>query len=258
MLVKESGNWVRAGIGRDEPECAAEESRTDTHDCAFAAAHRAAPLSVLVITSNKFFAERLQSALQGSAELALLICGAPRVKTSLDQLIAKHVAQVVVVDSDLIESGLVSPQRGSGHHEVEPELLLVFDEVAESAVHLSLLSHAHGCLQFDIAPNAFVHAVDTVANGSELWFPRWMMEPFYDMALTAAAHRASLRADGLTIDTADSDLTEREVEVMQLVRRGMTNKEIGSNLGISPNTVKKHLHNALVKHGILRRRQLFK
>jgi DNA-binding NarL/FixJ family response regulator len=55
-----------------------------------------------------------------------------------------------------------------------------------------------------------------------------------------------------------STLTEREVEVMQLVQRGLTNKQVAEKLSISPNTVKKHLHNALMKRGIQRRRQLFK
>lgn len=48
----------------------------------------------------------------------------------------------------------------------------------------------------------------------------------------------------------------REAEVIDLVRRGMTNRAIAEQLRISVSTVKKHVHNALRKRGALRRRQV--
>jgi len=43
------------------------------------------------------------------------------------------------------------------------------------------------------------------------------------------------------------ELTEREIEVLELVVEGMTNKEIGSELHLSVNTIKIHLRNILEK-----------
>lgn len=42
-------------------------------------------------------------------------------------------------------------------------------------------------------------------------------------------------------------LTRRELEVLQLVADGMSNKEIATNLFITAGTVKNHIHNALEK-----------
>jgi DNA-binding NarL/FixJ family response regulator len=42
-------------------------------------------------------------------------------------------------------------------------------------------------------------------------------------------------------------LTERELDVLQRVANGMTNREIANALAISENTVKKHLRNILAK-----------
>ena len=46
---------------------------------------------------------------------------------------------------------------------------------------------------------------------------------------------------------ARDDLTRREVEVLQLVSEGSTDKEIAARLCISPRTVKNHMHNILDK-----------
>jgi DNA-binding NarL/FixJ family response regulator len=50
-------------------------------------------------------------------------------------------------------------------------------------------------------------------------------------------------------DEADTlqELTSRELEVLQLVTQGKTNKEIAGELGIAENTVKNHLRNILEK-----------
>ena len=42
-------------------------------------------------------------------------------------------------------------------------------------------------------------------------------------------------------------LTRREAEIVVLIDRGLTNKEIAARLGCSPYTVKTHIHNALKK-----------
>ena len=45
-------------------------------------------------------------------------------------------------------------------------------------------------------------------------------------------------------------LTEREVEVLQWVACGKTNRDIGDILGLSPRTVNKHLEHVYVKLGV--------
>ncbi|MEX0754891.1 MAG: helix-turn-helix transcriptional regulator [Actinomycetota bacterium] len=45
-------------------------------------------------------------------------------------------------------------------------------------------------------------------------------------------------------------LTPRELEVIGLVARGLTNREIARVLGISPGTVRAHLEHAFTKLGV--------
>lgn len=51
-------------------------------------------------------------------------------------------------------------------------------------------------------------------------------------------------------------LTKREKEVMELVKMGMTDKEIAKCLNISLKTVNSHVVNILSKHGIHDRKKL--
>lgn len=50
-------------------------------------------------------------------------------------------------------------------------------------------------------------------------------------------------------------LTARELEVIGLVARGLTNPAIAAHLGVSPHTVKRHLANIFVKENITSRAQ---
>lgn len=57
-------------------------------------------------------------------------------------------------------------------------------------------------------------------------------------------------------ENADWGLSGREVEVLHLVQRGLSNKEIGARLHISPNTVKTHLRALFEKTGAHSRYEL--
>ena len=54
---------------------------------------------------------------------------------------------------------------------------------------------------------------------------------------------------------AGSDLTGREMEVLELIVQGQSNKEIGASLRISEATVKSHINNILSKLGVTDRTQ---
>ena len=61
--------------------------------------------------------------------------------------------------------------------------------------------------------------------------------------LTAAGHRTARRVGG------PAGLTAREVDVLALVARGLTNKEIAARLVISRKTVANHVEHIYAKIG---------
>jgi DNA-binding NarL/FixJ family response regulator len=62
--------------------------------------------------------------------------------------------------------------------------------------------------------------------------------------LSAVVERAMGRAEGAVESAA---LSERELEVLRLAARGLTNKQIGATLAISDRTVQNHLQNIFEK-----------
>jgi len=54
------------------------------------------------------------------------------------------------------------------------------------------------------------------------------------------------------------ELTKRQRKVAELVLRGMTNREIGKELYISEQTVKRHLYNIYTRLGVKNRVQLLR
>ncbi|WP_086824693.1 LuxR C-terminal-related transcriptional regulator [Allokutzneria sp. NRRL B-24872] len=68
--------------------------------------------------------------------------------------------------------------------------------------------------------------------------------------------RAELRACGAPTGAAGTELTPQEWEVARLAAAGLSNREIGERLFLSPRTVGYHLHKVFPKLGVARRSQL--
>ncbi|MGB7465195.1 MAG: response regulator transcription factor, partial [Candidatus Acidiferrum sp.] len=95
----------------------------------------------------------------------------------------------------------------------------------------------------DASAAEIIAAVRAVARGEASWPPR--------LCLTLIQHVASeyrLRLkNGAGLGTDKNSLTHRQLELMQLVAQGLTNKEIAASLNLSEFTVKNHIRRVM-KH----------
>ncbi len=74
--------------------------------------------------------------------------------------------------------------------------------------------------------------------------------------LLAPAEPAWIAANYSIRRSPDSELTEREWEIVGLLGRGLANKQIADKLFISPATVKNHIYNIYQKTGVKSRVEL--
>jgi DNA-binding NarL/FixJ family response regulator len=157
---------------------------------------------------------------------------------------AELAPDVVVMDIRMPEvDGIEATRRlavtGSAAHVL---VLTTFD--LDEYVYGALAAGASGFMLKDSPPDRLVAAVRTVAAGEALLAPgmtRRLIERF-------AVPNADPDAFG--------DLTDRELEVVRLVARGMSNAEIAAEASLSEATVKTHLTNVLRKLGLRDRTQL--
>jgi DNA-binding NarL/FixJ family response regulator len=111
-------------------------------------------------------------------------------------------------------------------------ILTTFD--ADENVVEALRAGASGFLLKDVTPADLVVAIKTIAAGEALLAPavtRRLLDRYADRLPPVNEERnAALR-----------DLTEREVEVLKLVGRGLSNREIAESLFLAEPTVKTHI-----------------
>jgi DNA-binding CsgD family transcriptional regulator len=88
-------------------------------------------------------------------------------------------------------------------------------------------------------------------------------EALTDMGIEAFAKRARRELSATTgrrmrrsIDAPSAQLTSQEIQIAQLVQLGLSNREIGGRLFLSPRTVEWHLRNIFGKVGVSSRREL--
>jgi two-component system NarL family response regulator len=112
-------------------------------------------------------------------------------------------------------------ERPSSH------ILVVTSYQTEEEIFQVLQAGALGYLLKDVGRETLIEAIRAVHAGTR-WIPVAIQQQFSDRVLR-------------------QQLTAREVEVLRLLARGLTNREIACVYKISANTVKNHLNNLMAK-----------
>jgi DNA-binding NarL/FixJ family response regulator len=146
-----------------------------------------------------------------------------------------------------------------------PRIIILTTFDLDEYVYAALAAGASGFLLKDVTPEHLVGAVQLVRTGDALLAPsitRRLVERFAAAPGSGAATGTDGGAAGAAAARPGrhgcdvSALTPRELEVLGLVARGLSNAEIASELVLSEATVKTHVARILTKLGLRDRVQV--
>jgi RNA polymerase sigma factor (sigma-70 family) len=123
--------------------------------------------------------------------------------------------------------------------EVKVVVLTTFEE--DDYIFEALSAGASGFLLKRTKPEELIAAIHTVAEGDSLLSPSVTRRVIDRMAAQPAAALSGARLE---------ELTPREREVLELVARGLSNREIADEFVIEESTVKTHVKRILMKLGL--------
>ncbi|WP_338696138.1 response regulator transcription factor [Streptomyces sp. Q6] len=140
---------------------------------------------------------------------------------------------------------LLNPPPGVSHR---PKVLMLTTFDVDDYVYAALRAGASGFLLKDAPPADLIAAVRVVAAGEALLAPTVTKRLIADFTqaqpVRRKEHSPKLKS-----------LTPRELEVLELIARGLSNQEIAQKLVLAEQTVKTHIGRVLAKIGLRDRAQ---
>ncbi len=150
---------------------------------------------------------------------------------------------VVVMDVRMEKMGGIEACRAIKSSSPDVHVLMITSFTDDEAVLASVMAGASGYLLKNVSRAELLKAIRLVASGQSLLDPAATKRTMTQMT-TYASGSAQMPGD---------ELTEREREVLALVTRGYTNKQIAETLYLSEKTARNHVSHILEKLGLSRR-----
>jgi two-component system, NarL family, response regulator LiaR len=190
--------------------------------------------SILIVDDHEVVRQGLKAFLEAQPDF--LVIGEAASGEDAEKMAMDLLPDVVLMD--LVMSGMGGVQATRKIKNITPRTQIVVltsyhqDEFIFPALQAGAISY----VLKDVAMEELADAIRKAAQGEAVLHPR-------------VAERVIREIDGASRDVFNpfTELTNREMEILQLIARGLSNSDIAETLVISENTVKGHVSNILSK-----------
>ena len=198
-----------------------------------------AAMPVLVIGLDAAWRMRMQRLLAMRGELDWLGAYAPAQRGRK----AHGPPALLLLDGDdpAVERARRKPQLPA------PRRLYFYRHPNVVALHHCIETQAHACLDKHDAPDTVMRAIRAAESGLFVVAPELLLEAVHDGGELPVPPPLTARVSS---NGEWAGLTERQREIVAWAARGLSNKQIARQLGISPETVKTHLHHVFEREGV--------
>jgi DNA-binding NarL/FixJ family response regulator len=199
------------------------------------------PIRVLIADDHAFFRRGLEAVL--GEDVGIELVGQASDGAEAVQLAGEALPDVVLMDIRMPKINGIEAARQM--KEVAPSAKIVILTISDEEEDLfeAIRSGASGYLLKDIPLDELADSVRAVHGGQSLINPSMAGKLLSEFATLARRDAEEEPAKHMPAPK----LTDREMEVLRLVARGMNNRDIAKELFISENTVKNHVRNILEK-----------
>jgi DNA-binding NarL/FixJ family response regulator len=196
----------------------------------------APPIRVLVVDDHALFRHGLVSVLGSAADLDVV--GEARDGNEAIERSAALQPDIVLMDVRMPTVNGIEAARRIRAAQPGVRVLMLTESEDEEDLYGAVRAGATGYLLKEVAIDEIADAIRAVASGQALVSPSMTTKLLSEF--NVLSRRLEEGHDGRR-------LTDRELEVLRLIARGMSNRDIALELVIAENTVRNHVRNILEK-----------
>ncbi|MDQ3951610.1 MAG: response regulator transcription factor [Actinomycetota bacterium] len=195
-------------------------------------------IRVLIVDDHALFRRGLQMVLEGEPDIDVV--GEASDGHEAIERAEATTPDVVLMDVRMPKRSGIEATRTIKDTLPSTKILMLTISDEEADLYEAIKAGASGYLLKEISIEEVASAVRQVQAGQSLISPSMASKLLNEFAAMVKRRDERTQVPG-------PRLTERELEVLKLVAKGMNNRDIGTELFISENTVKNHVRNILEK-----------
>jgi DNA-binding NarL/FixJ family response regulator len=204
------------------------------------ASRRPDPIRTMIVDDHALFRRGLEMVLEEEPDIELV--GQAGDGAEAVKIAAEALPDIVLMDIRMPRSSGIEACRAMKEAAPSTKIVILTISDEEEDLFEAIRAGASGYLLKDIPLDEVADTVRAVHGGQSLINPSMAGK-----LLTEFAAMAKRDDEERTEELPAPRLTDREMQVLKLVARGMNNRDIAKELFISENTVKNHVRNILEK-----------